>query len=215
MRILIADDHPLYRDALKLVVNDVYPAADVVCCASQQEVLGHVQGDDSFDLVLLDLKLPGATGFTCLSLLRKRSSVTPIVIVSAVEDPNTVREAIEHGATGYLPKSSARATMCSALQLVMSGGVFVPASAVSSDWLRRPTAGQAKSSNRDHASLTERQLIVLELMAAGKSNKEIASDLSITEITVKAHVSAILRKLEVNNRVQAAILAKDILAPND
>jgi DNA-binding NarL/FixJ family response regulator len=211
LTILIADDHPLYRDALELVVNDVFPSASIVSCASQEEVLAVVDGDDNFDLILLDLKLPGATDFSCLALLRKRTSVTPIVIVSAVEDAGTMRDAIEQGATGYLPKSSARVTMRNALQLVMSGGVFMPAAAVSSDWLRRSSPQQAKSSDKQHSSLTERQQVVLELMAQGKSNKEIANDLSITEITVKAHVSAILRKLGVNNRVQAAMLAKDVL----
>jgi len=211
LRILIADDHPLYRDALELVVNDVYPTATIVSCASQAEVLDVVRNDDSFDLILLDLKLPDATGFTCLTLIRNRTSVTPIVIVSGVEDPRTMREAIEYGATGYLPKSSTRTTMRNALQLVMSGGVFMPASAVSSSWLRCSAPRQTKSSDSEHSSLTERQQTVLELMAEGKSNKAIANELSITEITVKAHVSAILRKLGVSNRVQAAMLAKDVL----
>lgn len=211
LRILIADDHPLYRDALELVVNEVYPAAVIISCASQAEVLDVVQSDDSFDLILLDLKLPGATGFTCLKLIRKQTAVTPIVIVSAVEDPNTMREAIEYGATGYLPKSSSRTTMRNALQLVMSGGVFMPASAISSSWMRRSVPQQAKNSDTEHSSLTERQQTVLEHMAEGKSNKAIANELSITEITVKAHVSAILRKLGVSNRVQAAMLAKDVL----
>ncbi len=211
-RILIADDHPLYRYALEHVASENFPAATIVSCASQDEVLAVVEDDDSFDLILLDLKLPGATGFSCLSLIRKRTPVTPIVIVSAVEDANTMREAMEFGATGYLPKSSTRATMRSALHLVMSGGVFMPASAVSGNWLRRrPGANQAKHAEAKHSTLTERQQVVLKLMADGKSNKEIANDLSITEITVKAHVSAILRKLRVSNRVQAAMLAKDIL----
>ena len=137
LRILIADDHPLYRLALEQVVSENYPLASIVGCASQDEVLAVVQGDDSFDLILLDLKLPGATGLTCLSLIRKRTTVTPVVIVSAIEDAATMREAMESGATGYLPKSSSKATMRSALQLVMSGGVFMPASAVAGDWLRR------------------------------------------------------------------------------
>ncbi len=213
LRILIADDHPLYRDALEHVVSDIYPGAAIVSCASQDEVLAVVEGDDSFDLILLDLKLPGATGFTCLSLIRERTPVTPVVIVSATEDARTTREAMELGATGYLAKSSTKLTMRNALQLVMSGGVFMPAAAVSGNWLRRRASPrQVQDKDPGHASLTERQRTVLELMADGKSNKEIANDLLITEITVKAHVSAILRKLGVNNRVQAAMLAKDVLA---
>ena len=197
LRILIADDHPLYRDALELVVNDVYPSATINSCDSQSEVLNAVQGDDSFDLILLDLKLPDAKGFSCLTLVRDRTSVTPIVIVSGVEDSTTMREAIELGATGYLPKSSSRTTMRNALQLVMTGGVFMPASAVSSSWLRSSTPRHQKNSDTEHSSLTQRQQTVLEIMAEGKSNKAIANELSITEITVKAHVSAILRKLAI------------------
>lgn len=214
LRILIADDHPLYRDALEHVVSDIYPGAAIVSCASQDEVLAVVEGDDSFDLILLDLKLPGATGFTCLSLIRERTPVTPVVIVSALEDARTTREAMEFGATGYLAKSSTKSTMHNALQLVMSGGVFMPAAAVSGNWLRRRASPRQVAQDEDarRPSLTERQRTVLELMADGKSNKEIANDLLITEITVKAHVSAILRKLGVNNRVQAAMLAKDVLA---
>ena len=211
LRILIADDHPLYRYALEQVVSDIFPAAAIVGSATQDEVLASVTGDDSFDLILLDLKLPGANGFTCLSQIRMRTPVTPVVIVSAVEDAGTMREAMELGATGYLPKSSTSKTMRHALQLVMSGGVFMPASAVSTNWLRQASAAGKERETRNTA-LTERQQIVLELMANGKSNKEIANDLLITEITVKAHVSAILRKLGVNNRVQAAMLAKDVLA---
>lgn len=212
MRVLIADDHPLYRDALEHVVSDIYPGADITSCASQDEVLAVVEGDDSFDLILLDLKLPGATGFTCLSLVRQRTPVTPVVIVSALEDARTTREAMEFGATGYLAKSSTKSTMHNALQLVMSGGVFMPAAAVSGNWLRRRSSPrQVQDADPGHSSLTERQQTVLGLMADGKSNKEIANDLSITEITVKAHVSAILRKLGVSNRVQAAMLAKDVL----
>lgn len=211
LRILIADDHPLYRDALELVVNDVYPSATIISCASQSEVLDAVQGDDSFDLILLDLKLPDAKNFSCLTLVRDRTSVTPIVIVSGVEESTTMREAIELGATGYLPKSSSRATMQNALQLVMAGGVFMPASAVSSSWFRSATPQHRRKSETGHSSLTERQQTVLGIMAQGKSNKAIANELSITEITVKAHVSAILRKLGVSNRVQAAMLAKEVL----
>ena len=211
LRILIVDDHPLYRDALQNVIQEIYPSAIILCCAAQKDVLDVVQDDDSVDLILLDLKLPDATGFTCLTQIQERTRITPVVIVSAIEDTQTMREAIEHGARGYLPKSSSRNAMRNALQLVMSGSVFMPASAVSSNWLRGVSSGRAKSNKAEHSGLTERQQVVLGLIAEGVSNKGIANELSITEITVKAHVSAILRKLGVSNRVQAALLAKDVL----
>lgn len=215
LTIVIADDHPLYRDALELVVTDIFTAARIVTCASQEEVLGVLRQEDGADLILLDLKLPGAMGFTCLTLIHDLSPITPVVIVSAIEDPATMREAIEHGASGYLPKSSDRQTMRHALQLVMAGSVFLPVTAISSNWLRRPAPPQRDNGEAEHTTLTSRQQVVLKLMAEGKSNKEIANELSITEITVKAHVSAILRKLGVSNRVQAAMLAKDVLLPGE
>ncbi len=203
-RILIADDHPLYRDALQLVVSQVFTGATIAEACSQNQVLQLVTGDNCYDLILLDLKLPGASGYTCLIQLRQLAPDTPIVIISAVETPETIRQAFEYGASGYLPKSSSKEIMTNALNLVVAGGVFMPATAIGTG----PRLGEGESGRK---GLTHRQLTVLKLMSEGKANKEIAHDLSISEITVKAHVSAILKKLGANNRVQAAMMAEKVL----
>lgn len=209
-RVLIADDHPLYRDALRHIVAQVYPRALIVEAASQEQVLALVHDDDSFDLVLLDLGIPGATGLSCLQELRKLSSLTPIVVISANAGAETMRAAFDCGATGYLPKSAPKIIMTSAFNLVMSGGIYVPPDVIASGLdSKRPTEPTPHTKEPEGA-LSHRQQLVLQLIAEGKANKEIARVLSISEVTVKAHVSAILKKLGVENRVQAALAARKL-----
>ena len=201
--VLIADDHPLYRDALKIVVAGAF--ADVACresedIASTLELLAR----QPVDLVLLDLSLPDATGLDGLRRLRERHPTVPVVICSAHDDPHTVREAFREGAAGYLPKSSGSSLTQHALQIVRAGGSYVPSEA-----LRETTTEPAAEPPAQGAGqLTPRQLCVLELMEKGLSNKAIGRELGIGEITVKAHVSAVLRKLGVENRVQAVLAAR-------
>jgi DNA-binding NarL/FixJ family response regulator len=209
-KILIADDHPLYRDALRHIVEASFPGVAVTESSSQSQVLDAVIDDDSFDLILLDLGIPGASNVSCLKALRKRTSLTPIVVVSGNVQAHTMRAAFDCGATGYLPKSAPKAIITSALQLVMSGGVYVPLDAINfsaeSGWLGLGT-NEATSRGR---LLSKREKHVLRLMAEGKANKQIATTLSISEVTVKTHVTAILKKLGVKNRVQAALAARDL-----
>lgn len=203
LRVLIADDHPLYCDALRAVVPQACPGAEIAEAASQEEVLEAVD-KHRFDLVLLDLNLPGATGLSCLSSLRRMTPNTPIVVVSAVGDPKIMQDAIMSGASAFIPKSSPRQVLISALRLVLAGGTYMPTDILAA--LRTPDAASAPS-----GELTLRQRRVLELLSTGLSNKRIARALQISEITVKAHVSAILRKLGVANRVQAGIEARRLL----
>ncbi|HEY0941284.1 MAG TPA: response regulator transcription factor [Steroidobacter sp.] len=209
-RVLIADDHPLYREALRAVVPQVCPAAEMhdACCES--EVLAQATSDAAFDLIVLDLNLPGATGLSCLKQVRERVLHTPILVVSALEDPATISEAVLAGATAYVPKSSSRGILLDAIRTTIAGGTYLPASAVVA--LR---SADARKQHRDQVAtqydLTSRQLRVLDLLSQGMSNKRIARELGIAEITVKAHVSAILKKLGVENRVQAAMDARKLL----
>ena len=206
-KVLIADDHPLYRDALRHIVGQAFPHATILEAASQDQVLALVRDDDTFDLVLLDISIPGASKLSCLKELRKLTALTPIVVVSGDTAPETMHSAFESGATGYLPKSAPSSIMMSALNLVMSGGVYVPPDAISPA-ARARTPEATESSLRSDSKLSKRQQVVLQLMAEGKANKEIARSLSISEVTVKAHVSIILKKLGVENRVQAALAAR-------
>jgi DNA-binding NarL/FixJ family response regulator len=213
VRVLIADDHPLFSEALKGISEDTFDKITCTDVADAEQTLAAVLDDNSFDLILLDLFLPGADGFSCLVALRNRAPTTPIIVVSASDEVAVVREAFSYGAMGYLPKSSSREVMKNALRLVMSGSSYVPSEALGAIGpLRRAgaSAGGEHEKGEDEQSLTPRQLGVLVLLGEGKANKQIAYELGISEITVKAHVSAILRKLNVNNRLQAVIACRNI-----
>jgi len=202
-RVLIADDHPLYCDALRAVVPQACPGADIGEAASQEEVLAAVAGARAFDLVLLDLNLPGATGLSCLHALRRMVPTTPIVVVSAVGDPKIMQDAIMSGASAFIPKSAPSQVLINALKVIIAGGTYMPTGIVAA--LRNADGNPGRS------DLTLRQRRVLELLSTGLSNKHIARELDISEITVKAHVSAIFRKLGVTNRTQAGIEARRVL----
>jgi DNA-binding NarL/FixJ family response regulator len=213
VRVLIADDHPLFSEALKDITESTFDKVICTDVADADRTLAAVDSDNSFDLILLDLFLPGAEGFSCLISLRNRAPSTPIIVVSASDSVSVVREAFSYGAMGYLPKSSSREVMKNALRLVMSGSSYVPSEALGAIGpLRRPNAvaGGVQDKSEDEKTLTPRQLGVLVLLGEGKANKQIAYELGISEITVKAHVSAILRKLNVHNRVQAVIACRNI-----
>ena len=208
---LVADDHPLYRSALGGLVGDAFDDVEVLECEDVASVLLHL-GDEAIDLVLLDLSMPDADGLDGVRRLRKASPATPVIICSALDEPHLVREAFNLGISGYLPKSSGAAVTKHALQLVRSGGVYVPSEAL----LETAAPGAAAPAGDGDAqeeggigALTPRQQAVLALLEQGMSNKAIARELDIGEITVKAHVSAILRKLGVDNRVQAVLAARE------
>ncbi len=205
-RVLIADDHPLYCDALQAVVPQACPGADIGVATSQEEVLAAVAGERSFSLVLLDLNLPGAVGLSCLHALRRVAPSTPIVVVSAVGDPKIMQDAIMAGASAFIPKSAPSQVLINALKVILAGGTYMPTGILSA--LRNADA----AAGRDELTLRQRR--VLELLSTGLSNKRIARELAISEITVKAHVSAIFRKLGVTNRMQAGLEARRLLDSN-
>jgi DNA-binding NarL/FixJ family response regulator len=202
-RVLIADDHPLYCDALRAVVPQACPGADISEANSQEQVLAAVAAGREFSLVLLDLNLPGATGLSCLTALKKAAPTTPIVVVSAVGDPKIMQDAIMGGANAFIPKSAPGQVLINALRVILAGGTYMPTGIVAA--LRGGDGGGARN------ELTLRQRRVLELLSTGLSNKRIARALAISEITVKAHVTAIFRKLGVTNRVQAGLEARRVL----
>lgn len=211
-KILIADDHPLFREAITSVIESGFQGSEVVETEDLETALALTQAHDDFDLILLDLNMPGMHGLNGLITLRNEAPTIPVVIVSAEEDKQVVLQAITYGAVGFITKSSPRAQMTQAIEQILAGNVYLP-----SDIIRT-----GKESSRRHRqdgnnlspellnSLTRRQLLVLERMSKGESNKQIAYNLNIAETTVKAHVSAILRKLGVHNRVQAILSASDI-----
>lgn len=211
-KILIADDHPLFREAIHNVISDGFPGSEVMETADLDSAMELTQQHDDLDLILLDLNMPGMHGLNGLINLRNEAPTIPVVIVSAEQDKQVVLQAITYGAVGFITKSSPRAQMTEAIQQILNGNVYLP-----SDIIRTQKTGTRRSINDTPnfppellQALTRKQLLVLERMTKGESNKQIAYTLEIAETTVKAHVSAILRKLNVHNRVQAILSAGDI-----
>jgi DNA-binding NarL/FixJ family response regulator len=210
--ILIADDHPLYRAALGSIVADSFDDVAVVECQDVESAVAMVLARN-IDLVLLDLSMPDADGLDGLRMLREASPSTPVMICSAMDDSQLVRESFKLGVSGYLPKSSGADVTRHALQLVRGGGIYVPTEALGESLNKASTQSEGSRQlleNKTIAALTPRQHKVLSLLEQGMPNQLIARELDITEITVKAHVSAILRKLGVDNRVQAVVASRDL-----
>ena len=211
-KILIADDHPLFREAIQNVIRDGFPGSEILETADLDSALAITLENDDLDLVLLDLNLPGMHGLNGLINLRNEAPTIPVVIVSAEQDKQIVLQAITYGACGFITKSSPRAQMTDAIEQILNGNVYLP-----SDIIRSQKASTRRAQHNEQSippellqALTRKQLLVLERMTKGESNKQIAYNLDIAETTVKAHVSAILRKLNVHNRVQAILSAGDI-----
>lgn len=202
MNILLVDDHPLFIEGIKAVLQKLRDGVVIQALGSCEEALEVSNDNDNFDLLLLDLNLPGMSGLDGLQQLRHQLPATPIVLLSASEDRNKVLHAIELGAKGYIPKSSTPDVILTALQLVLSGGVYLPMAV-----LDTVNSSQLKTSNADGQTLTPRQVEVLSLVAEGHSNKSIANRLSMAENTVRVHISAILRFLGVTNRTEAGVAA--------
>lgn len=202
LHVLIADDHPLFRDALRHVVSLVDPGAQCVEAASIEQALALLGGEETFDLVLLDLGLPGVSGLSGVVGVRAQSAATPVVIVSAWEDPEVIRQAVRLGVSGFLPKSADQGSMALGLAKVLRGETCFPL------FGDQPVEG---GSLAELESLTPRQLMVLRLLGEGKSNKQIAFELSISQETVKIHISAVLRKLGVTSRSQAILVATRLI----
>ena len=211
-KILIADDHPLFREAIQNVIRDGFPGSEILETADLDSALAITLENDDLDLVLLDLNMPGMHGLNGLTNLRNEAPTIPVVIVSAEQDKQIVLQAITYGACGFITKSSPRAQMTDAIEQILNGNVYLP-----SDIIRSQKASTRRAQHNEQSippellqALTRKQLLVLERMTKGESNKQIAYNLDIAETTVKAHVSAILRKLNVHNRVQAILSAGDI-----
>ena len=208
-KVLIADDHPLFRTALRGTLRSMLPGAQVYEADSFNALKAAVQAQD-LDLVLLDLDMPGTQGFSSLLWLRGEYQTLPIVIVSGQAAPPVMRRALDFGASGFIPKSVEPATMVAAVQSVLEGNVWAPPEATAA---AVPSAEQDRA--RRIASLTPQQFRVLMMVAEGLLNKQIASQIGVTEATVKVHVAAIMRKLGLFRRTQIAVLAQRLTMADD
>jgi DNA-binding NarL/FixJ family response regulator len=206
--ILIADDHPLMRSALAQAVCQALPASEIVEAGTLDQVIEAIRmrkPSTPIDLILLDLTMPGMSGFSGFFLIRAEFPAIPLIVVSASEDPLTVSRASDYGASGFIPKSAPREQIAEAISCVLSGDLWFP---VQPEFVSRTE--DAELADR-LAAFTPQQLRVFMMIAEGKLNKQIAHEIGVTEATVKAHVTMILRKLGVTSRTQAVIAAGGLL----
>jgi len=204
--ILIADDHPLFREALKGAVAQVLPGATLIEADGTEALYALAEAHTDADLLLLDLTMPGANGYSALVHLRGSQPQLPVIVVSAREEPAVIRRALDHGAVGFIPKSSDAATIRDAIATVLDGGTWAPAQALGAAGVSDEEADIAARLRE----LTPQQFRVLSMLGSGLLNKQIAYELGVSEATVKAHMTAILRKLGASNRTQAILLASKL-----
>ncbi len=213
MKILVSDDHPLVCEAMRGVLHDLVPDASVLEARNARDTCALIEQNPDTDLVLLDLNLPDGDGLALLGDLRERYPAMSVVVLSAFQDQPTIRAALRLGALGFIPKNTERDVMLGALRLVFAGGIYIPVEAL--DRPSPPPGANGKADEKAHAGLrrrlppglglTERQVEVLALVMEGKSNKAISRQLDVAEHTVKNHVTAIFRALQVTNRTEAVI----------
>lgn len=206
MRILVIEDHALVREGLLLALKALEEpgtTAEILGAQDAEEATRLLERNDDFDLALLDLMLPGTGGLAFLGIMRKRFPHVPVVILSALDDADTVLKAMRQGAAGFVSKASPTEVLLGALQEVLAGEIWLPPE-------YRELTGKRKRARTvaERYGLTKSQARVLELLAEGKTNRDIAELLDVTEGTVKIHVSAIFKSLGVNNRSQALLVAQ-------
>lgn len=210
MRFLVADDHEIVRKGLISALLELDHQAEIKGVNNAEETRSAIGCGKSYDLILLDLIMPGSNGFELLRDVCNDCMDTPIVVFSGSGDPLHMRRSLDLGAAGFVPKSAGMEVMLSALRLVLAGGIYVPP-----DVLNKPNVSSAIPAKDiakgiSFGDLTSRQQEILGLLGEGKSNKEIAWQLNLSEHTIKVHVAAVLRVLGVNNRTKAAMVAREL-----
>lgn len=209
LKILIADDHALMREGIHLVLERLDKEFQLASASNYAGTLQYLDEVTDVVLVLLDLNMPDEKPFSGLKRVLAAAKEIPVIVLSASEDPSDIRKSIEFGAKGYVPKSSSNQVLVAALELVLAGGVYFPPQLFdSASGVSRATQNQVGSITQ--ALMTRRQSEVLELIAEGKSNKEIGRTLGLSDGTVRTHVNAIFKFLEVNNRTQAGVKAREL-----
>ena len=209
--VIVADDHPLFRTAIKEALEAEQGETNFLEASSFESLQALVDEQKEVDLVLLDLHMPGVSGFAGLVYLCKRYPSVPVVIISANEDPVVIKRALEHGAAGFIPKSSSIDTITQAISSILMGEIWAPALTRSD----LPGSNNSETELAERmAQLTPQQFKVLMMMSQGLLNKQIAYDLGVSEATIKAHVTAIMGKLCVSNRTQAVLAASKLAVSN-
>ena len=206
MRFLIVDDHPVLREGLSALLRQVFAGVTILQAGNADEAFALVAAQDDFDAMLLDLNMPGVAGLSAIPEFGRRRPDLPIIVLSSSEDPRHVRAALDQGALGYVPKSASQHSLAAAIRLVLDGDVYVPPFMLKE--VAEPVGAPAGAST-SVSRLTLRQSEILALVIGGKSNKVIAQKLDLSEKTVKVHITAIFKALNVVNRTQAAAVGRD------
>lgn len=216
MKILVADDHDLFLMGLTMIINDSQPDWEILSAKNYNDVFSLIEKHKDFDLILTDLAMPGAQWLEAITKIHSISPDTPIIILSAVFDKEIVHKTIELGAAGYIPKTSSNTVILGAINLVLSGGVYIPPELLRNSnntefnllkQIENMPPKPDEENNYNIKLLSPRQIDVIKLISKGKSNKQIAYELGLTEGTVKLHVTAILKILDVYNRTGAVVKA--------
>lgn len=207
MRILIIDDHQLFIDGIRQIVNSLDDDVDIIEANSAGDAMQHMESINNLDLVLLDLHMPGLDGTSIIRYQRTQATCFPIVIISGDDDPQTIQSVIDSGIMGFIPKSYSGKKLLSALRTVLDGEIYIPKikNTPDSDCYYDHSCNNVANGS----GITRRQLQVLELLASGHSNKKVSRILFLTENTVKSHVSALFRALEASSRTECVNIARN------
>ncbi len=206
MKVLIADDHALFRDGLGMRLEQIDPDAVILQASGFTQALKIIDQEKKLDLVILDLDMPDMRWEDGLDEMKKKAPDARFVVVSASEDVRSIRKLLENGVCGYIPKRSDPKILNGALKLVLDGGTYIPPVLIEST--ASGTSETAPSGKAKGKTLTNRQAQVLDLVAKGMSNKQIAYEMGVSEATVKLHINALLRSIGVTNRTQAVVTAQ-------
>ena len=205
MKILIADDHALFRDGLALRLEQIAPEAAILQASNYAQIFKIIKSDNNISAIVLDIEMQDMPWFDALQEIRRTLPDTALIVVSASEDSRTIRSVMSTGAKGYIPKRSDSKVFDNAFKLVFDGGTYVPPILINN-----PPINNLSTKSTGLKTLTNRQSQVLDLIAQGKSNKQIAYDMGVSESTVKLHINALLRSLHVSNRTQAVVTAQKL-----
>jgi len=216
MKLLIADDHTLFRDALVQYIERSDPSSSVTIAKDFYEALSVLEHDQHQDLVLLDLRMPGMDGLNGFEIIKDKFPKNRVALMSGVAESEDVKQALDMGAVGYFPKTLSGKALIQAIQRVVDGEMFIPEGEktqfMPSYYADSPTDNKSKNAKKLQvkATFTPREREVLSYLVEGASNKEIARSLDLQVVTVKLHVRGVCRKLNANNRTQAALMAKEM-----
>ncbi|MDR3468974.1 MAG: response regulator transcription factor [Xanthobacteraceae bacterium] len=208
MKLMVVDDHSIVRDGLAALLEQVSPGTDVIQARDADEGLQLLESHGDFDVVILDLVMPGKDGFEAILAFGSKRPELPVIVLSASEDPDDVRRALANGALGYVPKSASQHVLLSAIKLVMNGDLYVPPLILGGAGGPNGSSATGRLQDGQKRLLTPRQIEVLRLVCDGDSNREIATTLRLSEKTVKTHITLIFKALNVTNRMQASKAAR-------